>query len=649
MKRFLCILLALSLFSFVGCQNNGPKNVSPEKSKNIYENGLHDIQISYSDQEFITGGKSDYKIVIPFDADTDEQTAANEFNYFYSLAVGEKLPQTEDTQVSFTSESKYIFIGDVKQAEGILSVSFKEMGKSGYRIITKDKSIFILGGTSRGTIYGIYCFLENIFGYKYYSADEYKINSVSDMNLPLINITEKPDFAYREANYGEILNDSVLRMRMRYDYTNDMYFFGYDCHNSFDVIPKYVNTSAYEATKDKGYFLEHRNWFSNDPGASQLCYSNEEMIAEYIKNLKLLIAERGTDKVVLMGQEDNHAWCTCELCTASKNKYGVDSAVMVNFVNRVSEEINEWMKTAYPNADPLNFIVFAYYATNDAPVIETENGFKPTAPEMKFNEYSGIMYAVPMDYQLTFQDEKNANYYEQLKRWSVITDRIHYWGYTMYSWEYMVPFNEYGVMQDNYITLLENNVSSIYMQCKNGQHNSPGFGHLHAFLQSRLKWNVNEDVAALTDEFFENYFKDANEAMRKYYDEMRAWYNTLYETTDVEGYWGFAIVQTKYWPKSVLEQWMIYINEALQSIEHYRNANPVLYTKLYDRINLESMSIRYLLLQLYRNTYTNVQKMQIINKFYEDFDYLGISQVSEQADTVQSITMDSLWESWGIA
>ena len=644
MKKLFSVLMTMCMFfsivGFSSCKDNDGNNSSnPDNTPSIevgadivgeYTGGLHECTLSYTNHEFIKNNTTQYKIVIPEEATTNEIFASRELNYFLLSSTGTKMEVITDKDISFDANSQYIFLGKTKYTAEQIETSFAQLSECGYKIKTVEKSIFISGATDIGTINGVYFLLEKCFGYRFYAVDEIKIETVSTLNLPNIVVTDKPDFDYRSDNYGEIIRDINLVRRYRMTQESTSYLFSRNCHNSFTVMPK------------ETYYADHKDWYARD--GSQLCYSNEEMIAQYIENLKGHILEKGFNTVVLMGQEDNHGWCSCTACSDSKARYGVDSAVMVKFANRVAREINGWIAEEYPSVEPMTFLVFAYYATNDAPVVWNEGKgiYEAVAPEMQFDKNVGVRYAVPMDYQKTFYDECNENAYEQLKKWNAITDNIHFWSYSLYSWELFVPYNSYASMQTNYKTLLNNGVNSLFDQTKHMQGVSPGFSRLHAFVDTQLMWDVNLSVEELIDEFFPEYFKDASADMRMYFDELRLWYDYLYETTDFGGGWGLRLVEEKYWSKPVLERWLTYTKNAKDSIAYLEHTNKSLHTKLYKRIILEELSIRYILIDLYRFEYSAEARQQMMMDFYNDARSMPIETHEELT------TLTDLWRRWDL-
>ena len=59
------------------------------------------------------------------------------------------------------------------------------------------------------------------------------------------------------------------------------------------------------------------------------------------------------------------------------------------------------------------------------------------------------------------------------------------------------------------------------------------------------------------------------------------------------------MISRELYPRNVLMEWMGHIENAYESIKHLENTDPILYRQLSDRITLESISVRYLLVELY--------------------------------------------------
>ena len=87
--------------------------------------------------------------------------------------------------------------------------------------------------------------------------------------------------------------------------------------------------------------------------------------------------------------------------------------------------------------------------------------------------------------------------------------------------------------------------------------------------------------------------------MRKYYDALRIHYAYLAEYNNVGGWIGNRIDNAAYFPVNTLFEWVGYIDEAYKAIESLKESDTALYNQLYDRICLESLAPRYLIMSLY--------------------------------------------------
>ena len=146
-------------------------------------------------------------------------------------------------------------------------------------------------------------------------------------------------------------------------------------------------------------------------------------------------------------------------------------------------------------------------------------------------------------------------------------------------------------------------------------------------------------------DYFTNYYLDAGEPMRQYFDELRAWMRHL-ETeypTEISGYIYTEIAQAKFWPKNLLEHWLALIDEAYEAAEAYKD-DKALYESMIRRIKKESMFPRYALIEFYSGTYSVDVLEEMMLSFKEDAQKLSFSRVSESTGG----DMPLVYERWGI-
>ncbi len=61
-----------------------------------------------------------------------------------------------------------------------------------------DHKLIIAGGKEKGSLYGVYSFLEDILGCRMYSPQVLVIPEQKEITIPEINLKQEPAFAYRE-------------------------------------------------------------------------------------------------------------------------------------------------------------------------------------------------------------------------------------------------------------------------------------------------------------------------------------------------------------------------------------------------------------------------------------------------------------------
>ena len=119
--------------------------------------------------------------------------------------------------------------------------------------------------------------------------------------------------------------------------------------------------------------------------------------------------------------------------------------------------------------------------------------------------------------------------------------------------------------------------------------------------------------------------------MRELFDEYHVLANYH---TDVIGFEGeYSIYQDTYkevyWPKHTLLKWINRFDDALKTIEVYKENEPGKYDKYYALITAERVQYTYLLLKIYSSTLSNSQLEFYKNQFHSDTERSGILYTDE--------------------
>lgn len=86
---------------------------------------------------------------------------------FLDLATGSNIQIVTDAGLSYDASKKYISVGDTALVKSAgITVDQKVLTRSGFRIVSKDNSVFLVGGGDFGTLYAAYEFLTQEIGFE---------------------------------------------------------------------------------------------------------------------------------------------------------------------------------------------------------------------------------------------------------------------------------------------------------------------------------------------------------------------------------------------------------------------------------------------------------------------------------------------------
>lgn len=437
-------------------------------------------------------GQTDYTIVLAKDASVTERTAANELK----TLLGQISGATFNVRTPPPTPQKAIYVGWTAET----GVNKSAADDEGYTYKTIGDNLYIYGGSKRGTMYGVYAFLERELGVRWLTSEVTHLPRLRQYELPQLNHSEQPaiklrlDFCYDALKNSDWVAHNLL---------NSQYLLS---KTSYGSMESYWGIHTFKTLiPPEKYFKIHPEYFSIYNGIrsdnSQLCLSNTEMRKELIKNLKETIAKRPDYWCYDVSQNDNSRPCECSRCKHLVKKYGGQSGIMIWFVNQVAEEI----KQTYPD----KFIgTFAYRYTREAP----QSNIKPNANVVV--RLCDIECCMAHSLE---QCTQNKSFLNDINAWSKITKNIYIWDYTTGFRNYLLPFPNFDVLAANYRFFSRSNVIGIMEE---GAHNAPWseFSELKQWLIAKLLWNPNQDVDSLASVFINNYYGSAASYIKQYYN-----------------------------------------------------------------------------------------------------------------------------------
>ena len=442
-------------------------------------------------------GRSEYSIVLCDDASISEKTAAEELQDFLKQISGAELPLINSNELE--EGRKHIYVGFNKEYAAECGVEAPDDIDEGYTYRTVGDNIWIYGGKNRGTMYGVYAFLENEFGVRWYTVDYTKIPVTKKWKVKDFCRSEQPLVRFRFDQYYNVLDEAWLaRNKCNSDY--------WISENKYGGLSSYWEGHTFRIfISPDEYFSEHPEYFSMREGGvrrpdAQLCLSNPEVLQICIDKMKYTIATNPLFDIYSMSQNDNPFPCLCDKCRAIEEQYGGHSGLLLWFVNQVADAI----KPIYPD----KYIgTFAYMYTRKPPVgIVPRNNVVIRLCSLE------CCRAHPIE-----ECEHNRSFMSDIENWSKIAPNIYIWDYVVNFSQYVAPFPNFNVLAENIRTFMKYNVMGIRQQA-NYQSIGGEFSEMMAWVISKLLWNPYQDTRKLVSQFINDYYGEAASCIQQYFD-----------------------------------------------------------------------------------------------------------------------------------
>lgn len=590
----------------------------------------HVYDVRESEISLVQGGQTEYVLVIPA-GETDEmitEIAVSEFNDLFSMATGLTLPVMKDDAMAVDTEGKYIFLGNTRQAAARDIYADREtFGQSGFRMRTIGNSLYCVGGGRFGTLYTVYEFMKWQFGFAQYAADEMSIDTnVTDCMLLDFNIVDIPDFEWRVASYGDVFLPPFTDYyphRMRVQRLSGELFvpIGGDqyVHNYLDYIPP------------EKYQAEHPEWFSTD--GTQLCLTRdvEGLSDEVVEIMKDYLTAYPEISCISFTQEDKNTWCRCQSCKALYDEYGTDAATNIKFINVVAKKLKAWLQETDPDRT-VRLTIFAYHMVEDAPaVLNAETGeYEPMDESVVLDDMVTVFYApIFASYYQELDSAINERLDTNMRKWSALTDAIFLWIYQLSCDNYLQPYDGINSLQERLTYAYEHKVELLFDQAEYNMETDTDWMQLKSYLLNRMMWDIRQDPYEIITEFITHYFKQASAPMQKLYDSWKQWMGYAHLEFGLTGVITENLVRTDVFPEPVLDEWLGYIDEAYVALEPLRHTDPEMYERLERRICVESISIRYLKMMLYRDSMSVEGWRDWYLRFKADAARVGVTNYNE--------------------
>lgn len=431
---------------------------------------------------------SRYNIIIPTHATPGELKAATVLQDFLLQISGAALPVITADKHRTSYE---IILGQNERLDELSTgINYQLLKEDGFVIRTDSLRLIIAGGNEKGTLYGVYSFLEKYLGCRMYSPKIKIIPKQKQIILHKIEDRQMPVIGFRDTHY---------RTTWDAEYT-DWHKLDHDPRGARNDWGMWVHTFN-ELVPPQVYYQSHPEYFAMVKGTrlpTQLCLSNRAVLEITVQNLRKKIAQNPMAKYWSVSQNDNRDYCTCDSCKALDEREGSPSGSIINFANQVADQFPDKMIST-----------LAYEYGRHAP------------KTLKLRDNVNIMLCSIEAYRHKpiREDTSSAEFVKDVEDWGKIATDIIVWDYVIQFNHLLSPFPNLHVLQPNIQFFAENGVNAIFEQ---GNREAGGeFAALRSYLISKLLWDPYLNIDSVMNDFLFGYYGGAGKPIREYIDVMR--------------------------------------------------------------------------------------------------------------------------------
>ncbi len=475
--------------------------------------GQHHSDAGYGQYVLFSEGATEYSIALDMNASDSERWAAQELQSWLGKISNAYFPIIEYNDERFDSWGavhKIIYVGYGKPVAELTSYAEPEYRDESFRYLNKDSNIFIFGGKQRGTMYGVFSFLENELGCRWYTPTVELIPQKKTFSFDTLIYEDGPGIQVRNDFYY-LAFDPVWAARNK---MNGRHSGGLAVHTQPGGVESYwkVHTFYYFMPPDE-FFEDHPEYFSLKDGKritdraeswaerGQLCLSNKDVLKIITERLIEEIKQHPGHRIYSVSQNDWRNPCECDQCQAIVERYGgEESGILLWFVNQVADKI----KAIYPEK---LVGTLAYQYTRSAP-----DKIRPLD--------NVVIRLCPIEACVAHPLEScphNQSFMKDLEDWAAISPQLFIWDYVVNFARYIMPYPNFQVLQPNIQTFRDNKAIGIMEQAAY-QDRGGEFSELKSYLISKLLWNPDADADAIIDDFFSGYYKRSGKYIKEYFD-----------------------------------------------------------------------------------------------------------------------------------
>ena len=483
-------------------------------------------------------GKTDYSIVIGAEANAAEQHAASELAYFLKKMTGAVFPIRPDDAASCARE---IVLGRTNRKQLTdLPEHLRTDNWEGFTLVREGDRLLIMGNIPRGTVYGVYDFLDVELGVRFLAHHVNHVPRRPTLRVPVTSRVYWPPLERRTIWEGSLMGDATLRNRM-----NGVSFgiVGEKMLGGVKMVGRPTHTFHSFVPQEK-HFAEHPEYFAFVDGErrdehkgiiTQLCLTNPDVERLSMNVVRSWLQEAREQNpynktIVSVSSNDSVHHCQCDPCRAVNLEEGVTSGAggtHVRFLNAIAKQVAQ----EFPNAS-----VKTMFYQSDLP--------KKTKPahNVILENVTGVDWRYPLD----DLSRNGARYMTgSLDKWrkAVGDGRLYIWskhgnfgdfitqGTSGGQW--LVPNPNLRYIARN-VRVMHQRYGVIGMFAQSTQSSGTDFQTLRYYLMARAMWRPTLDSRDEIEEFCGLYYGRGARDVLRYIDYLHDDYGEVFPSKQEE-------------------------------------------------------------------------------------------------------------------
>ena len=433
-------------------------------------------------------GATDYRIVLSSIAAPAEQTAASTLADYLNRITGAVFPVVTDAE---PAAEKELVVGATNR-EAARFADRSEWDADAVRLLADGRTLFLTGGSARGTLYAVYSFFEDCLGCRWFTHDLTVVPQLETLLLPDVDFFYEPSFKLRQTFWA-------------FSAVYPDYCAAHKLHGVMAGLPEELGGGRYELAVSSVHtmqqivpqtlFHEHPDYFGADEAGVRSPNRQPCLRSEGVFRLALAYAESYFSQynaILSVSQNDSMDFCQCEKCRAFNAAHGgVDSAALLDFVNRLAAEIKQ---------------------THPAAQIETLAYQRSQRPPAGLTVGDNVVIRLCAMNTCTLHDlddpacPPNKAFDVDFSGWSKLTDRLYIWDYSTDFQYYYALFPNLTTLQRRYQYFRDHNVVGVFDNGCGEVSVAGEFHELRVYLLLKLMWDPDADVERHIREFCAAYY-----------------------------------------------------------------------------------------------------------------------------------------------